>query len=33
MRTEVRWGALCLLAMLALQKAFKLALARAQPEE
>lgn len=33
MRTEVRWGALCLLAMVALQKAFQLALARALPEE
>ena len=33
MRTEVRWGAACLLAMLALQKAFQLALARSLPEE
>ena len=32
-RTEVRWGALCLLAMLALQKAFQLAHARALPED
>jgi uncharacterized paraquat-inducible protein A len=29
MRTEVRWGALCLVAMLALQKAFQFALDRA----
>ena len=32
MRTEVRWGAVFLLAMLALQKAFQLALARSLPK-
>jgi uncharacterized paraquat-inducible protein A len=31
MRTEVRWGAACLVMMLALQKAFQLALARSLP--
>ena len=33
MRTEVRWGALCLLAMVALQKAFQRALGGALPED